>query len=184
MNEDTFRSKLQEVLELVQTDIGSIRTGRATPSLVQDLEVSVYGGQSKLTIQELATVTSPDPESLVISPFDKSIIGEIKKGIESANLGMNPSIDGEIIRISVPPLTTEDREKFVKLLSKKIENGKIMIRQIRGEAMKDIKKMFEDKQLSEDNKFDTEKRLQDLVDTFVSKIDAAGEAKKKDLLQL
>ncbi|QQS39445.1 ribosome recycling factor [Candidatus Woesebacteria bacterium] len=184
MNESSVRSKLSEVLDLVVSDVNTVRTGRAKPSLVEDLTVVVYGGTTKLRIQEVATVSSPDPESIVISPYDKSIIGEIKKGIEAANIGFSPNIDGEIIRISVPPLTTEDREKLVKILSGKLESGKIMIRQVRGDVMKDIKKEFEEKTITEDEKFMGEKRLQMLVDEFVKKIEEAGEQKKKELLQI
>src|SRR5260221_7604570 len=130
MEEAQVKTKMQGVLNNLMEVIGGIRTGRATPGLVQNLEVSVYGGTQRLRILELASVTSPDPQTLVIDPWDKSVIGEIKKGIEVANIGMNPSIDGKIIRISVPPLTTEDREKFVQILMAKLEESKITIRLI------------------------------------------------------
>jgi ribosome recycling factor len=102
----------------------------------------------------------------------------------AANIGMNPSMDGEIIRISLPPLTTEDREKYVKLLSAKLENVRIMIRQIRADAMHDIKKLFEEKELSEDEKFAQEKRLQEITDEFIDNINEIGEKKKQELLQI
>jgi ribosome recycling factor len=184
MEESVIRSKMQQVLDLITSDIGSIRTGRATPSLVEGLTVAVYGGTQKLKIVELASITSSDPQTLVIDPWDKSIIGEIRQGILTANVGMNPMIDGEIIRITFPPLTTEDREKYVKLLSTKLENGRIMIRQVRAEGMHEIKKKFEAKELSEDEKFSQEKRLQEITDEFVGKIDEAGEKKKQELLQI
>lgn len=184
MDESSVRSKMQQALDLVLSDISSIRTGRATPALVEDLVVAVYGGQQKLHVQELATITAPDTQTLVIDPWDKSIIGEIRQGILSANIGMNPVIDGVILRISLPPLTTEDREKYVKLLSTKLENGKIMIRQVRADAMHDIKKKFEAKGLSEDEKFNQEKRLQEITDEFIGKIEEIGEKKKEELLQI
>lgn len=184
MDESPIRSKMQQVLDLVIGDIGSIRTGRATSSLVEGLELSLYGNTQKLKILEVATIMTPDPQTLVIDPWDKSIIGEIRSGILAANIGMNPSIDGEIIRISLPPLTTEDRNKYVKLLSTKLENGRIMIRQIRGDTMHEIKKKFEEKVLSEDEKFQQEKRLQGLTDEFIKRIDEVGEKKKQELLQI
>lgn len=184
MEETSVRSKMQQILDLVNSDIGGIRTGRATPALVEDIAVLVYGGQQKLKIQELATISAPDPQTIVIDPWDKSIIGEIRQGILAANVGMNPSIDGELIRINFPPLTTEDREKYVKLLSTKLENGRIMIRQIRGDGMKDIKEKFEAKELSEDDKFLQEKTLQGITDEFVGKIEELGEHKKAELLQI
>ena len=184
MDENEIISKMQQVVELVASDVATIRTGRATPGLIEDLEVSVYGGQQKLKIQELATISAPDTQTLVIDPWDKSIIGEIKQGIMAANIGLTPGIDGEIVRISLPPMTTEDREKYVKLLSTKIENGRVMIRQIRGDVMHDLKKDFEERNITEDEKFGNEKRLQALTDEFIGKIEEIGERKKEELLQI
>jgi len=179
-----LKSKLQDVIDLVQTDLNSIRSGRATPALVEDIVVEAYGGQSRLRIVELATIMAQDHETLVITPFDKQVIGEIRKGIEAANVGLNPSIDGQIIRISLPQMTTEDREKYVKILGQKLESGKIMLRQVRGDAMKDIKTAFEKKDLTEDEKYAQEKVVQDIVDTHTEKVEQMGEIKKKELLQI
>jgi ribosome recycling factor len=184
MDEASVVGKMQQVLELVARDVAGIRTGRAAPALVEGLEVAVYGGQQRLKVQELATISSPDTQTLLIDPWDKSIIGEIKQGILAANIGMNPNIDGEIIRITFPPLTTEDREKYVKLLSGKLETGRVMVRQVRGEAMHEIRQKFEEKEIGEDEKFAQEKRLQELTDDFISKIDAVGEKKKQELLAI
>ncbi len=184
MNEDNLRKRMQEVLDLVVGDVSSVRTGRATPSIVEDIIISAYGGQQKLKVQELASISSPDTQTIVIDPWDKSIIGDIKKGIQVANVGLNPNIDGEIIRISVPQMTKEDREKYVKLLKSKIESGKVMMRQVRGDALKDIKSAFEAKELSEDEKFAEEKKLQDITDDFVEKIEEVGKKKEKELLQV
>ena len=184
MNKSKLQKDMQEVLELVTSDVGSIRTGRATPAIAEGIGVSVYGGQQMLKINELATITTADSQSIVIDPWDKSIVGEIKRGIEAANVGLNPSIDGEVIRISLPPMTTEDREKYVKLLKSKIENGRIMIRQIRGEVMKDIKSAFEDKGITEDEKFAEEKRLQDITDEFIEKVEEVGKNKEGELTKL
>ncbi len=184
MDEASVKTKLSEVVELIASDISTIRTGRATPGLVEDIVVDAYGGQAKLKIQELATISAPDTQTIVIDPFDKSIIGDIKKGIMTANVGLNPNIDGEIIRISLPPMTTEDREKYTKILSTKLESGKVMVRQARAEVMKGIKTQFESKEIAEDDKFAQEKKLQEIVDVFVGKIDKMGEAKKKELLQI
>jgi len=184
MDESSIRSKMAQVFSMVQSDLGSLRTGKASAALVDDLAVMVYGGQQKLKIKELAGVSSPDHETLIIEPWDKSIIGEIRQGILSANIGMNPSINGQIIRISFPPMTTEDREKYTKLLATKLESGRVMIRQVRQEGMHDIKKAFEEKTLSEDEKFAEEKKLQEITDEFVEKINVMGEKKKEELLQI
>lgn len=184
MQEPEVRQKMQSVLDLVSTDISSIRTGRATPSLVEDVVIPAYGGAQKLKVQELGTISSPDPQTIVIDPWDKSIIGEIRQGILVANIGLNPSIDGQVLRIALPPLTTEDREKYVKLLSTKLENGRVMVRQIRGDSMRDIKALFEKKEISEDEKFRQEKALQGLTDEFIEKINEAGEKKEKEILNV
>jgi ribosome recycling factor len=184
MNEEGVAKRMQEVHDLVVSDVSGIRTGRATSALVEDLQVTVYGGAQKLKINELGTITTPDAQTLIIDPWDKSVIGEIRKGIESSNIGLTPSIDGEILRIVLPPMTTEDREKYVKLLHVKIENGRIMIRQVRGDFMKDIQKSFEKKEISEDEKFNLEKRLQDKTDEFVAKIEQVGKAKEEEILQI
>ena len=184
MDETLLRSKMQAAVELVTSDIGAIRTGRATPALVEGLVIAVYGGTQKLKVQELATISAPDAQSLVIDPWDKSIIGEIRQGIAAANIGMNPMIDGELIRVTMPPLTTEDREAYSRLLSTKLENGRVMVRQVRGDAMHEIKKKFEEKELSEDEKFAQEKRLQEVTDEFIGKLDEAGEKKRQELLSI
>ncbi len=184
MDESSVKLQMQQVVDKLAGEIATIRTGRASPSLVENIDIAVYGGQQRLRILELASISAPDPTTIVIDPWDKSIIGEIKKGIEVLNLGMNPQIDGEIIRISMPPLTSEDREKYVKLLSGKLEEGKIQIRKVRGDSMHDIKKGYEDKVITEDQKFAQEKKLQSLTDEFIVKIEEMGEKKKKELLQL
>ena len=184
MDEASIRSKMQSSLDVVGSDIAGIRTGRATPSLVENIVCPAYGGTQRLRIMELATISAPDPSQLIINPWDKSIIGDIRKGILEAGIGMNPSIDGEIIRISMPPMTTEDREKYVKILSGKLENGKVIMRQLRADEMHEIKKKFEAKEITEDEKFANEKRLQEITDEFVGKIEEMGEKKKVELLQI
>lgn len=184
MDEASVRLRMQQVLDLVIGDIASLRTGRAMPSLVENIVCPSYGGTQRLKVQELGTISVPDPQTLVISPWDKSIIGDIRKGILEANIGLNPAIDGEIIRIILPQMTTEDREKYVRLLAQKLESGRIMVRQARAEAMHEIKKAYEAKELSEDMKFDAEKKVQALTDEFVGKVDEAGEHKKQELLQI
>lgn len=184
MDESSLRTRMQQVIDVVSRDIGAIRTGRATSAIIENLLVSVYGGQQKLTIKELASITSPDPQTLLVDPWDKSITGEIRQGIMAANVGLNPVLDNEKIRVTLPALTTEDREKYVRLLSTKLESGRIMIRQVRADGMHDIKKSFEEKDLTEDDKFAAEKKLQGLTDEFIEKINEMGERKKTDLMQI
>lgn len=184
MDEASITSRMQKVVDMVSSDISSIRTGRATSTLVEDLVISAYGGQQKLKVNELATITTTDARTIVIDPWDKSVIGEIRKGILAANVGLNPVIDGEIIRINLPMMTMEDRQEYVKLLSTKLESGKVMIRQIRGGIMRDIKQKFEEKEITQDDKFNQEKRLQEITDDFIGKIEDLGKKKKEELLQV
>lgn len=184
MDEASIRTRMQQVLDLAASDVISIRTGRANPGLVENLQVAVYGGQQKMKVNEVATISVVDPQTLIIDPWDKTIIGEIRQGILAANVGLNPAIDGEIMRITIAPMTSEDREKLVKLLHTKLENARVMIRQVRGDAMKDIKERFEDRKLSEDEKFHKEKLLQAITDDFVGKIDELGKSKEEELLQI
>lgn len=184
MDESSLRSKMQSSLDALASDISGIRTGRATPALVEGIVVPAYGGTQRLRVMEVASITCPDPTMIVISPWDKSIIGDIRKGILEANNGMNPSIDGEVLRIVMQPLTTEDREKYVKLLSGKLETGKVAVRQVRADEMHEIKKKFEAKEMTEDEKFANEKKLQEITDQFIGKIEEMGDKKKQELLQI
>jgi ribosome recycling factor len=184
MDETSVRTKMDEVLHALSEDVSSIRTGRATPALVENVVVSAYGGAQRLKIMELSTITASDAQTLVIEPWDKSIIGELRQGILAANIGMNPSIDGELIRISMPPLTSEDRERYIKLLHAKLENARIALRQVRGDTMREIKNMFENKDITEDEKFANEKKLQEITDEYIEKIEARGKAKEEELRQI
>lgn len=184
MNESSIVTKMQSTLDMVASDIAGVRTGRASSSLVENIVCPAYGGTQRLRVVELASIASPDPTQILISPWDKSIIGDIRKGIVEANIGLNPSIDGEVIRIIIPPMTTEDREKYVKLLSGKLESGKVAIRQVRGDEMHELKKKFEAKEITEDEHFAFEKKLQEITDGFIGKIEEMGEKKKAELLQI
>ena len=184
MDESSVDSKMRAVINSVTNDIAGVRTGRASPALVENIVVPAYGGTQHLRVMEVASITSPDPTQIVISPWDKSIIGDIRKGIAEANIGLNPSIDGEIIRIIISPMATEDREKYVKILSGKLENGKVMVRQVRADEMHEIKKKFEAKEITEDDKFAAEKKLQELTDSHIAKIEEMGEKKKAELLTI
>jgi len=170
-----------KVLEVLHTDLSTIRTGRAAPSLVENIVIAAYGGTAKLRVMELATVHASDPQTLVITPFDPSIIGEIKKGLEEANIGLTPGIDSSVIRISIPPLSQERREELIHLMKQKLENGRILVRQARQDAMGEIKK---DEEMSEDEKSRLEKEVQRITDDFMGKIDSMGKQKEEELLQI
>lgn len=184
MDLDQIRQRMQTALEAVRQDAGTIRTGRATPALVENMAIDAYGGAQRLRVMELATITAPDPQSIVISPWDKSIIGDIRKGIEQANVGLNPVVAGEIIRINISPLTSEDRENYIRILHQKLENGRITVRQARQEGMHAVRDAFEKKEISEDQKVVQEKRLQEITDEYIGKIEEVGERKERELRSL
>jgi len=178
------RGKMQKVLEVLKADLSTVRTGRATPSLVENIIIGAYGGTQKLRVIELASITASDPQTILITPFDGSIIGEIRKGIQESNVGLTPVIDGQVIRISIPLLSQERREELVHLVNQKLEGGKIQIRQMRHEAMQAIKKEETEQNLSEDQTILQEKEVQKITDETIELIDQLGEKKKEELLQV
>lgn len=175
------KQKINKVLDVIKGDLGTIRTGRASPALVENIIIPVYGGSTKLKVMELATVGVSDVRSLVLTPFDPSIINEIQKGIQEANLGLSPVVDSHVIRINIPALTQERREELIKAMRHKLENGKIMVRQVRHDAMVEIKKEFEDR---EDDIKRLEKEVQKVVDEGIETIESLGEQKERELLQI
>ncbi|HXS14640.1 MAG TPA: ribosome recycling factor [Candidatus Saccharimonadales bacterium] len=174
-------SRMQKVLDLLKQDLATIRTGRAAPSLVENIVVNAYGGSAHLRIMELATVAAQDLQTLIITPFDHATIQEIQKGIELANIGVSPVIDSNLIRITLPPLSQERRQDLIHLMKQKLENGKILVRQARQDGMNDLKK---DEDLSEDELHRLEKEIQKLTDDAMSQVDALGKQKEEELLQI
>jgi len=181
MQEEDTRKHMDRVIEVLVGDMGTVRSGRVTPALVENLQIHAYGGTQRLTVREMGNITVQDAQTLLIEPWDKSVLGEIKKGIEAANVGMNPTIDRELIRISMPPLTTEDRDKYVKLLLAKLENARISIRQVRASGMQDIKKLRDGGNISEDEQRSQEKKLQSITNEYMDKIEKLGDAKIAEL---
>lgn len=184
MDSNEFHNASQKILELLHADLATVRTGRAAPSLVENIVVSVYGGSTKMKIVELATISSSDPQTLVITPFDSSIVNEVQKGIQEANVGLTPSFDGQVIRISIPPLSEERRAQLIKLMHQKLENARIMVRQHRHDAMNTIKKQLNDKEISEDEVSRLEKEVQKEVEDVTAEIDSLGKRKEAELMQI
>jgi ribosome recycling factor len=179
-----MRQKMQKALLVLQDDLATVRTGRAMPSLIENVVVSVYTGTQRLKIKELATISVSDPQTLVLQPFDPSIAAEIQKGIMEANIGLTPSSDGNIIRISIPPLSEERRRDLIKLMRQKLENGKIMIRQIRQDARNVVRKQHLDKEISEEQMFRTDQEIQKITDEIILVVDEMGSKKEAELLQI
>jgi ribosome recycling factor len=175
-----LKQQIKKIIEVLHGDLGTIRTGRATPSLVENVAVMVYSGTTKLRIMELATVGITDPQTIVITPYDHSIIEEIRKGISEANIGMNPVVDGHILRITIPSLSQERRQELIKMVHHKLENGKIMIRQARQKTLTDIKNL----KFPEDDEKRLEKEVQKIIDETMEQIEEMGEAKAAELMQI
>jgi ribosome recycling factor len=177
-----FQDRSQKIIEHIQQDIASLRTGRANSALLDPVTVEAYG--SRMKIQEVGSVSAPDPTMLVVSPWDKSLLEAIAKGIQISGLNLNPVIDSDIIRIAIPPLTAERRQEMVKLLSQKIEAGKVMLRNLRGDVRKEIEATKGQDGVSEDNikawEADLDKRVKDLE----VKIDELKKKKETELLAI
>lgn len=178
------RENMRKAVTIAQQDLASIRSGRATPALVENIMVSAYEGTQHLRVMEMATITTQDAKTIVISPFDPSAIRDIERAIMEANVGLNPVVDGEIIRIAIPPLSEERRGEYVKLARTKLEAGRVMIRQIRHEAMKSLVRQEAEKEISQDERTLGEKRVQELTDEMIADIDAIGERKEAELMQV
>jgi len=179
-----MRQKMQRALMVLQQDLATVRTGRAMPSLVENVEVVVYGGAQRLKIKELATIAASDPQTLVLQPFDPSIAGEIQKGIMEANIGLTPSSDGNVIRISIPPLSSERRTELIKLMKQKLENGRIAIRQIRQDTRNVVRKQHNDKEISEEQMYRIDLDIQKVTDEIMLPVDEMGRRKEEELLQI
>jgi len=182
MNLDTVKENMQKVVDVIKVDLGTVRTGRASPALVENVVIHAYSGTQSLKVVELAQITAQDSQTIVITPYDNSIIGEIHKGLMEGNIGLTPIIDGQIIRISIPALTEERRQQLVTLVSQKLEGGKVQIRQVRHEAMAEVKKQLNDKTISEDDMFRLEKDVQKLTDETIAELDLLGKKKEEELM--
>ena len=181
---NTARDHMKKACEVTKQDLQSIRSGRATPALVENIIISAYDGSQHLRVQEMATITTIDAKTVVVSPYDPSTLVDIQKGIQEANTGLSPIIDGEIIRIVIPPLSEDRRLEYIKLARTKLEAGRIMIRQIRHEAMKNLKNTEAGKTISEDEEKHGEKLVQELTDEMIAEIDTIGQKKETELMQV
>ena len=178
------RTKMQKAFDMIKTDLSSVRSGRASSALVENIVVVAYEGTQKLKVMEMATVTTPDSRSILITPYDVTTVKDLVKGIMESHAGLNPLADGDVVRVTIPPLSEEQRKEYLKLANAKLEGGRIMIRQIRQESMKDLKRMKDEKQIGEDEEKVGEKKVQELTDQTVREIDEMGKRKEEELMQV
>lgn len=174
-----FKDRGRKTLDHVYNEVNSLRIGGASVQMLDSVRVEAYGAPMKLV--EVASLSTPDPQTIVISPWDASLLSAIEKGVQQANLNLNPIVDGKIVRISVPPLTEETRQQMVKILGQKIEDGRIMLRNLRTDIKKDIEKQEGEAGISED---DIKKDLEELDRQSKTLMDELEELQKNKSAQL
>ncbi|KAK6937530.1 Ribosome recycling factor domain, partial [Dillenia turbinata] len=177
--EKDVKDRMEKTLETVRSNFNSIRTGRANPSMLDRVEVEYYG--SPVSLKSIAQISTPDASSIMVQPYDKSSLKAIEKAIVSSDLGLTPNNDGEVIRLSIPQLTSERRKEFSKGVAKQAEEGKVALRNIRRDAIKAYEKLEKEKKLSEDNVKDLSSDLQKVTDEYMKKIEFIYKQKEKVL---
>jgi len=174
-----IEQKMKKTVEASQREFSTIRTGRASPALVDGVKVEYYGTVTPL--RQLAAVTTPDPRTIMIQPWDKNSLADIEKSILKSDLGIAPTNDGKVIRLSVPPLTQERRAELDKILKKIAEDGRVSIRTARHSAIEHAKKLEKDKTATEDERFKAQEDIQKLTDKFIKEIDTSLAGKEKEI---
>ena len=175
-------SRMGKTVEALKKDLATVRTGRATPALVDSIKVEYYGAPTPL--KQIATISAPEARLLVIQPWDNSTIGEINKAIQKSDLGLNPSSDGNLIRLSIPQLSEERRKELVKVVHKKTEDGRVALRNIRRDALEMLRELEREKEISQDEQKRAQERLQETTDKFIAEAGKAAEAKEAELLEI
>ena len=172
--------RLKKTAEALRHSLVSIRTGRATPSLVEHLQVEAYGDM--MPLNQMASITTPDPRMIVIQPFDASMIKSIEKAIKLSELGLNPNNDGRIIRLNLPPLTEDRRRELVKQVKARLEESKVALRNVRREGLESLKEL--EKMISEDEQRRGGEKVQELVDKATKELELIGAHKEAEVLEI
>jgi len=175
-------ARFKKAIDALRHDVGSVRTGRATPSLVENLQVDAYGTDTPLI--QLAAISAPEPRQVVIQPWDKSLIKAIEKAITASDLGLAPNNDGNLIRLNIPALNEERRRDLVKLLHKKVEEGRVEVRTLRRHAHDEMKTKEKSAGVTTDEVKRAEAALQKLTDRYILMADEIGQAKEKEILEV
>ena len=174
-------SKMKESVEALKRNLATTRTGRATPALVEHLQVDYY--DAPLPLNQLATISVPEARLLTIQPWDKQALPHIEKTILQANLGLNPSNDGNVIRVPIPPLTEERRKEMVKMVHHRVEEGRVSVRNIRRDSVDQTRNLKKNQGLSEDEEHRGEDKLNNLTEKYVKQMNDLGQAKEKELIE-
>ncbi len=176
------KSKMKGAISVYEEDLRGIRSGRASTALVDRLLVEYYGQDTEM--RQLATISTPEPMQILIRPFDKTAVKSIEKAIRVSDLGVNPNVDGDVIRLNMPPLTRERRQELVKFLHKRMEDARIAVRNIRRNANDDLRDFEREKMISEDEKDHGEAEVQKLTDKYIEEIEEIGKRKEKEILEV
>ena len=182
MSLDEAKARMDEAIEAVRRDFATVRTGKASPALLDTVKVDAYG--SKMPLNQVANVSTPEPSLLVIQPFDKTLLPEIERAILTADLGFNPGNDGNLIRIPVPPLNEERRKEFAKLLHQMAEDGRVSLRHVRKVGNDEVKQAMKEHETSEDEGHRLMDEIQKLTDSCSKRIDDMLEHKEKEVMAL
>lgn len=174
--------KMEKAIQVLKKDLASMRAGRATPALLEKVTVSYYG--SEMPVNQLASISAPEPRLLVVQPWDKSALAEIERAILKSELGLTPTNDGNVIRITIPALTEERRAELVKVVKKSGEDSKVAIRNIRRDANEEIKKMGKNGEISEDDVRRGQDEIQKLTDRYIREVDEVIAAKEKEIMEI
>ncbi len=185
MIQDALRDaevRMRGAINALEEDLTSIRTGRASPKLVEKLPVEYYGMTTPL--QQLASIAAPEPQLLTIRPFDPKSLGAIERAIQSSDLGLTPNNDGKLIRLAIPSLTEQRRQELVRLVQRRLEEAKVAVRNIRRDTLDDMREMEKEKLISEDEFFRAKEELQKLTDRYADEIDRVGQRKEQEIMEI
>ena len=175
-------NRMQKAVEALRRELASIRGGRALTSLVDHVKVEHYG--SIMPLNQLATVSAPEARLLTIQPWDRQALAAIEKAIQKSDLGLNPSSDGHIIRLAIPPLTEDRRKDLVRVVHKKVEEGRVAVRNVRRDCLEELRRLERDEHVSEDDERRGQEKLQKLTDRHVADVDRLGQEKEAELLEV
>jgi ribosome recycling factor len=179
---EELRGRMSKSVDALHEELLGIRTGRASPALVERLHVEYYGTLTPLN--QMASVAVPEPRLLVIRPWDPSALNDIERAIQKSDLGLTPMNDGKLIRLNIPRLTEERRRELVKLVARRVEDGRVAIRNLRRDALKDMQEFEKEKMISEDEFFRAKDEVQELTDQFIARIDEIGKRKEEEVMEI
>lgn len=174
--------KMGQSIEAMRRDISTLRTGRATPSLIEDLMVDYYGSPTPL--KQIASISAPDARAIMVQPWDRQALRDIERGLTQSEMGFNPSNDGSVITVPIPPLTQERRQEMVRLLKRKAEDSKVAVRNVRREGVDLLRRLERDKSISQDENRRSQDNLQKTTDSYIKTIDEVASSKEADIMEV